>query len=92
MLSSSLSWVSGAAATCLSAASIILIVRLVYFDLYICVVTNWKALAAAAEPPVPEDLLPDVVPPLEKLEAALRGLEVGTPPETLLWNGPEDGA
>lgn len=54
--------------------------------------TNWKALAAAAEPPVPEDLLPDVVPPLEKLEAALRGLEVGTPPETLLWNGPEDGA
>ena len=90
MDSSSLSWVSGAAATCLSAASIILIVRLVYFDLYICVVTNWNELAAAAEPPVPEDLLPDVIPALEKLEAALRLLERDIPPETLLWPGVED--
>lgn len=51
--------------------------------------TNWRALAAAAEPPVPEDLLPDVLPALEKLEAALRALEVAIPPETLLWNGVE---
>jgi hypothetical protein len=92
MDSSSLSRVSGAAATGLSAASIILIVRLVYFDLYICVVTHWKALAAAAEPPVPEDLLPEVIPALEKLEAALRVLEREVPPETLLWNGPEEQA
>jgi hypothetical protein len=62
------------------------------YDLYICVVTNWRALAAAAEPPVPEDWLPDVVPPLEKLEAALRVLEVAIPPETMLWNRPEDEA
>ena len=54
--------------------------------------TDWKALAAAAEPPVPEDLLPDVVPGLEKLEAALRVLEREIPPETLLWNGVEDEA
>jgi hypothetical protein len=47
-------------------------------------------LAAAAEPPVPEDLLPDVIPALEKLEAALRALEVAIPPETLLWNGSEE--
>jgi hypothetical protein len=60
------------------------------YDLYIYVVTNWRALAAAAEPPVPEDLLPDVVPPLEKLEAALRALEVAMPPETMLWKGPEE--
>jgi len=53
-------------------------------------VTNWKALAAAAEPPVPEDLLPDVIPALEKLEAALRVLERDILPETLLWNGPEE--
>jgi len=74
----------------LSAASITLIVRLVYFDLYICVVTNWKALAAAAEPPVPEELWPEVIPALEKLEAGLQSLERTMPPDTLLWNGPED--
>jgi hypothetical protein len=47
-------------------------------------------LATAAEPPVPEDLLPDVIPALEKLEAALRALEREMPAETLLWNGPEE--
>ena len=52
--------------------------------------TNWNELAAAAEPPVPEDLLPDVIPALEKLEAALRLLERDIPPETLLWPGVED--
>jgi hypothetical protein len=46
-------------------------------------------LAAAAEPPVPEDLLPNVIPPLENLEATLRALEVAIPPDTLLWSGPE---
>ena len=46
-------------------------------------------MAAAAEPPVPEELLPEVIPALEKLKAALRALEVAIPPETLLWNGPE---
>jgi hypothetical protein len=59
------------------------------YDLYIYGVTNWRALAAAAEPPVPEDPLPEVIPALEKLEAALRLLEPAIPPDTLLWNGPE---
>jgi len=53
-------------------------------------VTNWKALAAAAEPPVPEDLLPDVIPGLEKLEAVFRPLALSLPPETLLWVDSED--
>jgi hypothetical protein len=54
--------------------------------------TDWKALAAAAEPPVPDELLPEVLSALEKLEAAFRVLEREIPPETLLWNGPEDDA
>jgi hypothetical protein len=62
------------------------------YDLYIDEVTNWRALAAAAEPPVSEDLLPDVIPSLEKLETALRVLEREIPPETLLWSGVEDEA
>jgi hypothetical protein len=53
-------------------------------------VTNWKALATATEPPVPDDLLPDVIPALEKLEIAFRVLERTVPPETLLWSGVED--
>ena len=59
------------------------------YDLYIWVVTNWKALAATADPPIPENLLPDVIPALEKLEGAFRVLEEAIPPETLPWNGPE---
>jgi len=55
-------------------------------------VTNWKALAAAADPPVPEELLPDVIRALEKLEASLRLLDRAMPPETLLWNGAEGEA
>jgi hypothetical protein len=51
--------------------------------------THWKALIPAADPPVPEDLLPEVVPALEKLEFAFRELERAIPPETILWNGPE---
>jgi hypothetical protein len=54
--------------------------------------TDWKALAAAAEPPVREDLLADVIPALEKLEAAFRPLERALPPDTLLWTGCEDDA
>jgi len=60
------------------------------YDLYICVVTNWKALAAAADPPVPEDLLPDVIPGLEKIEAVFRPLALSLPSDTLLWPDSED--
>ena len=51
---------------------------------------TWKELAGSVQPPVPEDLLPDVIPALEKLEAAFRPLERTILPETLLWSGVED--
>jgi len=54
--------------------------------------STWKELAANAERPVPEDLLPDVILTLEKLEAVFRPLERALPPDPLLWPGPEDDA
>jgi hypothetical protein len=39
---------------------------------------------------IPEDLVPDVIPALEKLEAAFRPLERTIPIETLLWSDAED--
>jgi|HubBroStandDraft_4_1064222.scaffolds.fasta_scaffold914010_2 hypothetical protein len=53
--------------------------------------TDWKAKAAAANPPVPDEILDQVIPPLEALEAAFRPLERAIPPDALAWNGP-DGA
>lgn len=47
-------------------------------------------MAAAAEPPIPEELLPEVIPALENLEAAFRPLERLIQPDTLLWSGPEE--
>lgn len=47
--------------------------------------TNWKALAQAARPPVPEELLPEIVPALENLEAALERLEQRLSLDTLPW-------
>lgn len=49
-------------------------------------------MAAAADPPVPEELLPQVIPVLETLEAAFRPLVEDLPPDTLPWAGPEDEA
>jgi hypothetical protein len=50
--------------------------------------TDWKALARAAQPPVPEELLDQVIPPLEALEAAIRPLLQNLPPDTPVWQGP----
>lgn len=52
--------------------------------------TNWKALAAGADPPLPEDARADAVAALEKLEAELRRLEPRMAPDTLPWAGPGD--
>ena len=49
-------------------------------------------MAAAADPPVPEELLPEVIPILEKLEAAFRPLEQSLTADTLLWTDAEDVA
>ena len=53
---------------------------------------DWRAIAKAVDPPVPKELLPQVIPPLEVLEAAFRSLAQNIPPDTLLWTGPEDEA
>jgi len=55
------------------------------------IMTDWKARAAAANPPVPEEILERVVPPLEALEAAFHPLKQRIPPDELAWNGPYDG-
>jgi hypothetical protein len=52
----------------------------------------WKAIAAAVDPPVPEELWPQVIPALETLESAFRPLVRNIPPDALLWTGPEDDA
>ncbi len=49
--------------------------------------TNWKALGTAAEPPVPEELLEQVIPTLQALEAAFRPLLRDVPPDALAWDG-----
>ena len=54
--------------------------------------TDLNALAAALDPPIPEELLPQVIPPLETLEAAFRPLVQDIHPDTLMWAGPEDEA
>jgi hypothetical protein len=50
--------------------------------------TDWKALATAAKPPVPEEMLDQVIPPLEVLEAAFRPLLQNLPPDAPVWRGP----
>ena len=54
--------------------------------------STWKASAANAQPAVPEELLPDVIAGLEKLETAFRKLEREISPDTPLWSGTEDEA
>ena len=53
---------------------------------------DWRAIAKAVNPPVPQELLPQVIPPLEALEAAFRPLVQNIPPDALPWTGPEDDA
>jgi hypothetical protein len=53
---------------------------------------NWKEVAISLEPPVPEDLLPEVISALGKLEATFRPLEAAIPPDTLPWSSAEDEA
>ena len=53
--------------------------------------TNWKALAAAADPPLPDDARANAAAALEQLEAAFRRLEANLAVDTLPWSGPGDG-
>ena len=51
--------------------------------------TDWKALAASVEPPIPEEILDQVIPPLQALDAAFHTLLRNLPPDTLMWRAPE---
>ena len=53
---------------------------------------DWRAIAGSLDPPVPQELLPQVIPALESLEAAFRPLVQNLSPDALLWAGPEDDA
>jgi hypothetical protein len=54
--------------------------------------TNWKARAVAVDPPIPDELLANVVSALETLEAAFQTLVSQVPLDELPWSGPEDDA
>jgi len=51
--------------------------------------TDWKARAAAANPPVPGEILEQAIPLLDALEAAFRALEARIPADGLAWDGPD---
>jgi hypothetical protein len=52
--------------------------------------TDWKSLAAAADPPVPESDLPRLISSLEGLEKTFRPLQDRIPIDGLMWSGPRD--
>lgn len=52
--------------------------------------TDWKNLAASADPPIPAADIEKAVPILEALESAFRPLVASIPPGTDVWTGPED--
>jgi hypothetical protein len=52
--------------------------------------TDWKKIAAALDPPIPEADVENFLPALERLEAAFRPLQRSLTPESDVWTGPED--
>ena len=52
--------------------------------------TNWKMLAAAVDPPVPEQGLEGLIPVLEALSLRLAELNATLPIATPMWPGPEE--
>jgi hypothetical protein len=52
--------------------------------------TNWKTLAAALDPPIPEPDLEKLAPVMEALEAAFRPMQQTLTAESDVWTGPED--
>jgi hypothetical protein len=53
--------------------------------------TDWNALAAALDPPLPADGVAKAAPLLERLEAAMEPMESAVPLDTLPWTEPEAG-
>jgi hypothetical protein len=52
-------------------------------------VTNWKALALAQDPPLPESDLDRLLPALETLDRILRSAFETLPHDAMPWTGPE---
>lgn len=50
--------------------------------------TDWRAIAAAVEPAIPEDAQIAAAAKLEVPQATLREYFARIPPEQLLWTGP----
>lgn len=52
--------------------------------------TNWKATAAALDPPIPDADIERLLPVVTALEEAFRPLQATLTPEDDVWTGPED--
>jgi hypothetical protein len=52
--------------------------------------TDWRKLAAAADPPIPAADAEKAASVLEAWEAAFRPLVASIPPGTDVWSGPEE--
>ncbi|HLX43289.1 MAG TPA: hypothetical protein VKR43_07635 [Bryobacteraceae bacterium] len=52
--------------------------------------TDWKKMASALDPGIPDADAEKVVPVLNALEAVWRPLQASIPAGTDLWTGPED--
>jgi hypothetical protein len=51
---------------------------------------DWKKLAAALDPPIPEGDVEEIAPVLDALEAAFRPLQRSLPRDATMWTGPGD--
>lgn len=54
--------------------------------------TDYRKLAAALHPPIPETEVEKIAPVLEALERSFAPLRAAIPPGTDPWTGPEDAA
>ena len=52
--------------------------------------TDWKKIASALKPPIPDADIDRIVPTLEALEKSFRPLQAAIPPGADIWTGPED--
>ena len=51
---------------------------------------DWKKLAAALDPPIPEADVERIASVLDALETAFRPIQRSLTPDAVLWTGPED--
>lgn len=52
--------------------------------------TDWKRVAAALDPPIPDADIENLLPVVEALEASFRPLQATLTPADDVWTGPED--